>query len=198
MARFHVNEALQNFEGRAEMIERLSISRGRGGIGSLSLSLFFSLPVFEHGTGCLLVCFEVSSLIFHAFTRPSTPKRAEKDGQSVQQEEKEAALLFVSVDRAALSVLCSRPQVFFPRAKGETKDKLQRRPSRDPSHLSIGNWSNEPDQIQRNPDQDPYSSLIFDCCFNTPKPQIRREISRRKKGGISIFTISGNFTSAFD
>ena len=46
MARFHVNEALQNFEGRAEMIERLSISRGRGGIGSLSLS--FSLYLFSN------------------------------------------------------------------------------------------------------------------------------------------------------
>lgn len=40
-------------------------------------------------------------------------------------------------DGAALSVLCSRAASFLAAGQGETKDKLQRRPSCDPSHLTL-------------------------------------------------------------
>lgn len=141
-----------------EMIEGLSINCGWAACYRFS-------TCFGHGTGCLLVCFQVSSLIFHAFTRSSTPKGTEQERYTKARGKGSGSVVHVSRQSGSFRPLF-QPASFLPAGQGETKDKLQRRPSCDPSHLSIGNWPGqraEPDT--KNSKQDhflhSYSSLVF-------------------------------------
>lgn len=141
-----------------EMIEGLSINCGWAACYRFS-------TCFGHGTGCLLVCFQVSSLIFHAFTRSSTSKGTEQERYTKARGKGSGSVVHVSRQSGSFRPLF-QPASFLPAGQGETKDKLQRRPSCDPSHLSIGNWPGqraEPDT--KNSKQDhflhSYSSLVF-------------------------------------
>jgi len=61
-----------------------------------------------------------------------------KERKKLRTERRGIIVLFSMLfEIVVLSALCSSSQVFFLQARGETKDKLQRRPSCDPSHLSI-------------------------------------------------------------
>lgn len=68
--------------------------------------------------------------------RGKVEKREER--KKLRTERRGVIVLFSTLfEIVVLSALCSSSQVFFLQARGETKDKLQRRPSCDPSHLSI-------------------------------------------------------------
>lgn len=91
-----------------------------------------SLPVSDTETG--RPRFQLSSLIFHAFTARGREERREGE----EEEEKEAgSLLFaVSSMERPLSVLCSRAaQVFLPRAKGKQKTNYK-----DGHHVTLPTW----------------------------------------------------------
>jgi len=63
-------------------------------------------------------------------------KREER--KKLRTERRGVIVLFSTLfEIVVLSALCSSSQVFFLQTREETKDKLQRRPSCDPSHLSI-------------------------------------------------------------
>jgi len=67
-------------------------------------------------------------------------KKVEKreERKKLRTERRGVIVLFSTLfEIVVLSALCSSSQVFFLQARGETKDKLQRRPSCDPSHLPI-------------------------------------------------------------
>ena len=135
------------------MIERLSISRERGAaVVSLSLSLSFSLYLFSNTEPA--VSSFVSKSRHSFFMRLRDPRhrsgQRKTDRACSKRKRKRHCCSCQSIERLFPFFVLGR-KFSSPRVKGETKDKLQRQPSRDPSHLSIGNWSNEPDQIQRIP-----------------------------------------------